>query len=87
MIRGTLATFKFKANEKNLYLKINSQNLPDEILTDCMRLKQILFNLIGNAVKFTDTGGITVNARCSGNCLHLMLQIPALAFLMINWNI
>ncbi|SUB83699.1 Aerobic respiration control sensor protein ArcB [Pragia fontium] len=43
-----------------------SQHLPEFIMTDGTRLRQILWNLIGNAVKFTSQGGITVRLRHEG---------------------
>lgn len=39
--------------------------IPDTVLIDETRLKQILFNLIGNAFKFTEKGSVTVNIKCS----------------------
>ncbi|MDC1067790.1 PAS domain-containing protein [Candidatus Kapabacteria bacterium] len=51
--------FSLKASEKNLNMEIvyNSE-IPNFIDIDEIRLRQILFNLIGNAIKFTETGGI-----------------------------
>ncbi|MBI3521231.1 MAG: PAS domain S-box protein [Bacteroidetes bacterium] len=50
-----------KCGEKGLYLKINHiENKNVTFIGDSSRFRQILLNLIGNAVKFTDYGGITV---------------------------
>ncbi|MCC6425269.1 MAG: response regulator [Phycisphaerales bacterium] len=39
--------------------------IPDRIVSDPTRLRQILMNLVGNAVKFTETGGITIRVGAS----------------------
>ncbi len=52
---------EFQVTSKNLYLKLDVKStVPEKILCDPKRFKQILFNLIGNAIKFTFKGGITI---------------------------
>jgi len=54
---------QFQLNEKNLTLSSNlSERLPDIIITDELRIKQILLNLVNNAIKFTHQGGIEITA-------------------------
>jgi PAS domain S-box-containing protein len=50
--------------EKNLYLKLDNKTLDSlpEVWVDTNRLKQVVYNLVGNAAKFTDHGGITISA-------------------------
>lgn len=53
---------QIKVKEKGLNLDINiSYPIPVYINSDPTRLKQILFNLINNAVKFTEKGGVKIN--------------------------
>jgi len=64
-----LAAFSLTAEEKNLKLSIEYlTNVPVWLIIDVQRLRQILFNLIGNALKFTDRGKITIFVSVSNEC-------------------
>jgi PAS domain S-box-containing protein len=49
------------AQQKDLYLRtVVSQGVPASVIADPMRIRQVLFNLVNNAIKFTSSGGVTV---------------------------
>ncbi|MCP5051272.1 MAG: AAA family ATPase [bacterium] len=59
--------FAGKINEKGLSFQVViDPTLPEFLLLDELRIRQVLFNLVGNAVKFTPGGSITVSASRSG---------------------
>ena len=57
--------FKLQANKKGLdfHYKIND-NMPHSIIGDMDRLSQVLFNIIGNSIKFTEKGYISLELKC-----------------------
>ncbi len=60
-VRETVETFAPQALGKGLELTISSgADLPDEIITDSLLLRQVLTHLVGNALKFTTEGTIEV---------------------------
>ncbi len=66
-LRKTLAPFEAAAREKGLsFVSETGPDLPGNIVTDPDRLAQILQNLLSNALKFTEKGGIQVAARLAG---------------------
>ena len=63
------------ANGKNLYLKRQlADDLPKFVRGDPLRMRQILHNLISNALKFTAEGGVTVSVHCERDLDPPMLK-------------
>lgn len=63
-ITTMLHLFETKIKEKNIeLLKDYDENIPELLLGDSMRLRQILLNLVCNAVKFTSQGQITISIK------------------------
>ncbi len=63
-IRSVVELLAPRAHDKGLDIAWNiDPNIPRTLIGDEHRIRQIMINLIGNAVKFTDTGGIFVDVR------------------------
>jgi signal transduction histidine kinase len=61
IVNEAVSLMRVRAREKNLHCEINYLGpIPQTIKSDPTRLRQILLNLIGNSVKFTETGGVQV---------------------------
>ncbi len=64
LIREINQIFFYKATEKGLKLHLNVEdNFPEFMFTDETRLRQILLNLVSNALKYTETGEVTLCAK------------------------
>ncbi|NVO21710.1 MAG: response regulator [Bacteroidetes bacterium] len=64
LVEGITSSLHYKANEKGIELNFYCDpNLPDFIISDPLRLAQILNNLVGNAIKFTSQGGVEVAVK------------------------
>ncbi len=76
-ITSAVNTLQPLAESKNVKLELNiADNVPQRVRQDGDRVKQIINNLVSNAVKFTDEGGVTVNVRLdSSREIHNWLVI------------
>ncbi len=67
LVEEVVSLMQFQASEKDLSLAVTiSEEVPERIETDPTRLRQILLNLIGNAIKFTEEGGVDVGVDYEG---------------------
>jgi len=66
LLFGVTEICRIKATEKDLPFKWEfSEDLPEEIVVDEKRLRQVLLNLLNNAIKFTDYGSVTLSVTLS----------------------
>jgi len=78
----TLRALAVRAHRKGLELVCHVQaDVPDALVGDAGRLRQVLLNLVGNAIKFTDSGEVVVQAEVAGEptpegeaCLRLTVR-------------
>lgn len=64
LVQSISSSLQYKAAEKNIYLsKTIDDAVPQIIIGDRTRLSQILLNLVSNAIKFTNTGGVNIDLK------------------------
>jgi signal transduction histidine kinase/DNA-binding response OmpR family regulator len=65
MLRDTIKSLALRAHQKNLELLLHvAADTPDRLQGDPGRLRQVIVNLVGNAIKFTATGEIELDVHC-----------------------
>ncbi len=67
---------KFRAQDRSIEFNIElDEKLPEKVYTDDVRLRQIITNLAGNAIKFTEKGSVTIRAGLVERNGNLKLRV------------
>lgn len=79
LLESITAGMRPQAEKKGLKLIVSvGESVPESVLGDPTRMRQILMNLVGNAIKFTETGSVSVNVRSRGirkNVASLLFEV------------
>lgn len=78
VIREIESVLRMQAERKSLAFILDTEQAEEyELMGDSFRLRQILYNLLGNAIKFTNHGFIklSIRTREEGNTVHCMFEI------------
>ena len=80
IVADVASLLRVHAIEKGLTLEIEYDGpIPEAIESDKFRLRQILLNLVGNAIKFTEIGSVTIRTRCtSANQDNALIQFSVM---------
>jgi len=73
-INDIISIFKLKAKEKSLKFNVNIPTVPRQVSSDPKRLSQIIYNLLGNAIKFTSTGSVSLDITHQNEVLSVIVS-------------
>jgi signal transduction histidine kinase len=74
IIKEVISELSVKAKEKNLYLNFEEPKEFPKVLLDREKIEQVILNLIDNAIKYTQEGGITVKLLTKENKLQIVIS-------------
>ena len=75
LVESTAEQFAIRAHQKHLDMNCQlAKDLPFAVRGDPERLRQVLINLMGNAIKFTDAGEINLRVACRGKKIRFAVQ-------------
>jgi PAS domain S-box-containing protein len=79
IVNEVISVLRARAIEKGITLDLQWEgSIPSLIKTDPVRFKQLLMNVVGNAIKFTDEGGVAVTARYTADKDNDRLKIEVI---------
>jgi len=75
LVHGVCELMASRAHEKDIEIAVHiAPDVPQRITSDIGRLRQVLFNLVGNAIKFTEAGGVLVEVALENNKLNFIVS-------------
>lgn len=63
LILGIVETLELSARQKNLEIILNCDRAPQQVTSDRLKLQQIITNLVGNAIRYTESGSISITCQ------------------------
>lgn len=66
LVKLVVETLSITAEQKNLEIILDCDRAPEQVQTDPLRLKQIVTNLFSNAIRYTESGTITITCSSDG---------------------
>jgi signal transduction histidine kinase/ActR/RegA family two-component response regulator len=75
VIREVESLMRVRAMARNIGLHVKLGDVPEHVIGDPLRLRQVLVNLVGNAIKFTEHGGVTIDARWDSARCELQVDV------------
>lgn len=75
IIQDAIEEVKLMAQEKNLFLNLEKPTQPLPLIkADKEKLKEVIVNLLDNAIRYTDRGGVTINLRSQNSNLKIKIS-------------
>jgi len=74
IIKEVISELSLKAKEKNLYLEFEEPKEFPKILLDSEKIRQVILNLVDNAIRYTQKGGVTVKLQIANGRLQIVVS-------------
>lgn len=75
-LNSLIHLFDHQVKERSITLKLDiAPDVPEIISSDPVRIKQVLINLISNAIKFTEKGGVTIRVSKKANSTYCLFEV------------
>jgi signal transduction histidine kinase/small basic protein len=74
IIKEVISELSIKAKERNLYLKFEEPKEFPKVVLDREKIRQVILNLVDNAIRYTQEGGVTVKLQMANNRVQIVVS-------------